>query len=233
MLLMILPAGSLSVQLKNGKQKMVYLFIGRNYPAKDIALKRLKEEFLPPHLEDFNLDALYADKLSLKDLQEKLLSIPVKSLRRIVLVRNADELHKSTDDFIIEWARRESKNIVLALDITEESKKAQFIRNIARYAKIIRFKEETPPNTFNLSRQIEKRQPGFALKTLNQLIKAGERPERILGGLRYSLEANTMNSAGLRLRLKLLLNCDIEIKTGKLKPVFALEKLVVNLCALT
>nr|HPL83037.1 hypothetical protein [Candidatus Omnitrophota bacterium] len=64
-------------------------------------------------------------------------------------------------------------------------------------------------------------------------IKDGERPERILGGLRYSLENNVQDVKGLRRRLKLLLNCDIEIKTGKLKPVFALEKLVVNLCALS
>ena len=227
------PAGLSSGQSKNGKQKMVYLFIGQDPPAKDIALKRLKEEFLPRKLEEFNLDVLYAEKLTLKDLQERLSAIPVKSHGRIILIRNAQELPKGLDDFICEWAGRQIKNIILVLDIEEEGKKAQFIRNAGRGAKVIRFKAEAvPPNTFNLSRQIEARHAANALKILSRLIKEGERPERILGGLRYSLEGGTVNSAGIRHRLKLLLNCDIEIKTGKLKPVFALEKLVVNLCAL-
>jgi len=211
---------------------MVYLFIGQDSPAKDIALKRIKEEFLPRNLEEFNLDVLYAEKLFLKDLQEKLLSIPVKSSKRILLIRNAQGLQKCIDDFIVEWASKQNKNIILILDIEQEGKKASFIRSLNKYAKIIRFKEEVPPNTFNLSRQIESKRVSLALMILSQLIKEGERPERILGGLRYSLEGNTLDSAGLRRRLKLLLNCDIEIKTGKLKPGFALEKLVVNLCAL-
>ncbi|MBU2221633.1 MAG: hypothetical protein KJ722_03350, partial [Candidatus Omnitrophica bacterium] len=34
----------------------------------------------------------------------------------------------------------------------------------------------------------------------------------------------------IRKRLKLLLNCDIEIKTGKAKPGLALERFIVSLC---
>ena len=120
----------------------------------------------------------------------------------------------------------------MILDIGSERKKAAFLRNLSTHAKVMRFKENVIPSAFSLGLQIEKRQPGKALFILNQLIKEGEPAERILGGLRYSIENNMVNPRGLRLRLKLLLNCDIEIKTGRLKPVFALEKLVVNLCAL-
>jgi len=211
---------------------MVYLFIGQDVPAKDIALKRIKEELLPLKIEDFNLDILHADKLSLKMLQEKLLSLPFKSAKRIVLVRNAQELGTREEGFIAQWAERDNKNIVLVLDIYREDKKPQLIKNLNRHAKVVRFKEEVPANTFNLSRQIECRHVNQALKILSDLISQGERPERILGGLRYSLESGVSDSLLLRRRIKLLLNCDIEIKTGKFKPVFALEKLVVSLCAL-
>ncbi len=211
---------------------MLYLFIGQDLPAKDAALKRIKEESLTRKLEDFNLDVLYAEKLTLKELQEKLLSIPLNSHKRIVLIKDAQELQKAIDDFIAVWAARQDKSTILILDIGSERTKAAFLRSLSKYAKVIRFKEEIIPSAFNLSRQIEKRQSGKALLILNQLIKEGEPVERILGGLRYSLENNMVNPRGLRLRLKLLLNCDIEIKTGRLKPVFALEKLVVNLCAL-
>jgi DNA polymerase III delta subunit len=212
---------------------MVYLFIGKDSPAKDIALKQIKSEVLPRGLEQFNFDLLYAGELSLRSLQEKLLAIPAKSSKRVLVIRNAGGLKKDLETFILAWSKEPRQNFILVLDIEEQSGKEHFIRSIAKYAKITRFKESAPLNTFSLSRQIEERRPDNALKTLSQLIKDGERPERILGGLRYSLENNMQDVKGLRRRLKLLLNCDIEIKTGKLKPVFALEKLVVNLCALS
>jgi DNA polymerase III delta subunit len=212
---------------------MVYLFIGKDSPAKDIALKQIKSEALPRGLEQFNLDLLYAGDLSLRSLQEKLLAIPTEFSKRVIVIRNAGELKKELEAFILAWSKEQSQKIILVLDIEEQSGKEHFIRNISKYAKITRFKEPVALNTFSLSRQIEERRPDNALKTLSQLIKDGERPERILGGLRYSLENNVQDVKGLRRRLKLILNCDIEIKTGKLKPVFALEKLVVNLCVLS
>jgi DNA polymerase III delta subunit len=211
---------------------MVYLFIGQDFPAKEIALKQVKEESLPQGLEQFNFDLLYAEELSLKSLQERLLAMPVKSPRRVLVIKNSGELRKDVEDFIIEWSKEQRQDTILVLDIDQEGKKEHLIRNINKYAKVLRFKERVPLNTFALSRQVEERRPDNALKILSQLIRDGERPERILGGLRYSLENNMKNAVGLRRRIRLLLNCDIEIKTGRLKPVFALEKLVVNLCAL-
>ena len=66
---------------------MVYLFIGQDSPAKDIELNRIKKEFLSKELEEFNLDILYAESLALKGLQEKLLALPVKSLKRILVIK--------------------------------------------------------------------------------------------------------------------------------------------------
>jgi hypothetical protein len=63
-------------------------------------------------------------------------------------------------------------------------------------------------------------------------LQNGERPEMILGGLRSNYERNVFKPLERRKRLKLLLNCDIEIKTGRLKPELALEKLVAGLCYL-
>ncbi len=211
---------------------MVYLFIGQDSPAKDIALKRIKEKSLPKGLEQFNFDLLYAEELTLKALQEKLLGLPVKSPNRVLAIKNSEELKKEVEDFIIEWSKAKKQNIILVLDLDQQGKKEHFIKSISKYGEVVRFKETVALNTFTLGRQIEERRADSALNILSQLIKDGERPERILGGLRYSLEHNMKNAAGLRRRIKLLLNCDIEIKTGKLKPVFALEKLVVNLCAL-
>lgn len=209
---------------------MVYLFIGDDSASKNSRLKALRHETLQKDTEPFNLDILYAPQLSRKDLQEKLIYLPVKSPHRLLVIKDAQNLKEEAQDFILEYVQRPSEQIVLVLDVSQPQKSQGFIRQLNRHAKVIRFKETRPPDTFTLSRSIELRKPDAALRLLNQLLKNGERPERILGGLRYAWEKDTAHPAEMKRKLHLLLLCDIDIKTGRLKPPFALEKLVIGLC---
>ncbi|MBP7836430.1 MAG: hypothetical protein KA022_03035 [Candidatus Omnitrophica bacterium] len=218
---------------------MLYLFIGQDsnpqgapLSSKDTRLKQIREEFLPKSVEHFNLDTLYAESLKLKELQEKLLALPVKSPKRIVIIKNAQKLSSDVDDFIRRWAKQASKDILLLLDMEEQGRKEAFLRDIYKNAKVFRFQEILALNTFNLSRSIEQRNASGALTVLTQLLKDGEKPERILGGLRYAAENSRRSVPETRCRIKFILDCDLEIKTGKLKPVLALEKLIIKLCAL-
>jgi len=209
---------------------MVYLFIGQDIPSKDKQLKEIKKELLTKETEQFNSDLLYAKELTLKALQERLLSLPVNSLKRIVVVKDAQDLKEEIKEFILKYAKSTDKHILLVLDFDRFDIKDEFISSLYKSAKVFRFKETLPVTTFTLSNQIRLKKPEVALRILNQLLIGGERPERILGGLRYVWEKDVASPLESRRKLKLLLNCDIEIKTGKLKPVFALEKLVISLC---
>jgi len=120
----------------------------------------------------------------------------------------------------------------LVLDIEEVKAKDEFIETIKRFAQVCYFREERHVDVFALSRQIELKRTAPSLEILDHLLKHGEKPERILGGLRASWERNITDPAQAKKRVKLLLACDIDIKTGRIKPVFALERLVVNLCSL-
>jgi DNA polymerase III delta subunit len=218
----------------------VYLFLGQDRVSKEIKLKRIKEEFLAKEIEQFSLDILYAKDLSLKSLQERLLSLPFKAKKRIIVLRQSQDLKEDIKEFILKYMKNCSSKILLIIDVdndtnrkTKENQIDEFIKNLARYAQVLRFKEEPKSlDAFALVRQIDLKKPEYALRILNQLLKNGERPERILGGLRYSWQKYLGNAFEIRKRIKLLLNCDIEIKTGRLKPDFALEKLVVKLCCL-
>lgn len=212
---------------------MLYLLIGQDSLSKDIQLKRLKQEFLAREFEQFNLDILYAKELTLKELQEKFLCLPVKSPKRIIVIKEAQSLKEESKEFILKFVAKPDKQLILVLDITLRNRRDEFINRIYKYAKVLHFKEIVLPDTFTLSRQINLKKPDYALRILNQLLKNGEKPEMILGGLRYSGERDSLSSLEMRKRLRFLLNCDIEIKTGKLKAPFALEKLIVNLCALS
>jgi DNA polymerase III delta subunit len=209
---------------------MVYLLIGQDVTAKEIQLKKIKQEFLPLPLQDFNLDTLYAKEIVLKDIQERFLSLPLKSAKRIIVIKEAHLLDDESRDFLLAFSKKAHKELVLVLDFPQYDYKDAFIKDICAYATLLRFKETVNPDTFALNRQIELRKTDLALRLLSQLLKNGEAPERILGGLRYAWEKQDIASLIARRKLKLLLSCDLEIKTGRLKPAFALEKLVVSLC---
>ncbi|MDD5464783.1 MAG: hypothetical protein PHP73_00305 [Candidatus Omnitrophica bacterium] len=209
---------------------MVYLLVGQDVAAKETQLKKIKQESLPKELQDFNLDTLYAKEITLKDIQERLLAIPLKSAKRIVVIKDAHFLNAQSRNFLLSYAKKPHQQLILVLDFQQYDYKDEFIKGISAHGSLLRFKEVTNPDTFTLNRQIELRQTDYALRILNQLLKEGEAPERILGGLRFAWEKQDIRTQAARRKLKLLLNCDIEIKTGRLKPAFALEKLVVNLC---
>jgi DNA polymerase III delta subunit len=209
---------------------MVYLFFGQDPLSKDAKLQAIKQEFLTKRIEQFNFDLLYSKELTLKDLQEKLLCLPVKSPKRIVVVKDAQNLKQDIKEFILNYAQKPYKQVILVLDITARLKPDEFINRINRLAKAFYFRETKSADTFDLGRSINLKRPDVSLRLLNQLLKEGERPERILGGLRYSLEKDALTLPEMKRRIKLLLDCDIDIKTGRLKALFALEKLVINLC---
>ncbi|MDD5477408.1 MAG: hypothetical protein PHG87_04300 [Candidatus Omnitrophica bacterium] len=209
---------------------MVYLLIGQDIAAKETQLKKIKQELLPKELQDFNLDTLYAKEVTLKDIQERLLAIPLKSAKRIMVIKDAHFLNTESRNFLLSYAKKPHQQLVLVLDFQQHDYKDEFIKAVSAHASILRFKEITVPDTFVLNRQIELRKTDYALRILNQLLKEGEAPERILGGLRFAWEKQDIQTPAAKRKLKLLLSCDIEIKTGRLRPAFALEKLVVSLC---
>lgn len=211
---------------------MVYLFAGQDNFSKDLKLKKIKEEFLSEVLKDFNSDVLYAKDASLLILQEKLLYFPLKLKKRILVIKEAGGLKKEIQEFIIKYIKKPDPGIILVLDFQHYDPKDEFINSLARYSQLVRFKESIPLSTFTLSRQIQLQRTDEALRVLNELLKNGEKPERILGGLRYAAEKYAFSPHEGRKRLEILLNCDIEIKTGRLRPDFALEKLVISLCNL-
>lgn len=211
------------------KDLPVYLLSGENQRLKDTKIKQIKETYLSVKTQAFNLDTLYAKELTLKNLQEKLLSLPINSDKRVIVIHEAQSLKEDIKKFLIIYVRKPYPNIILIINTDKFDPRDEFISMISKYSQLFRVKESVNPDTFTLGRQIELRKTDYALKILNQLLDNGEKPERILGGLRYAWTNNTNNITLARKRLKSLLNCDLSIKTGKIKPEFALEKLVIGL----
>ena len=219
------------------KEKSVYLFLGRdildqeNSSLKEKELNKLKAR-LPLQTRDFNLDILHCNdrSFSLKALQEKLLFMPTGDSARIVVVRSLQDAQPEVKEFLSRYVKNPSSGIILVLDVDKFDRKNAFIEGVSLYAEIRHFRVDAQASTFTLSRLIEAKRTAEGLEVLHELLDSGEKPERIMGGLRASWARYPADPLSLKKKLKILLQCDLDIKTGKIKPVFALEKLIVNLC---
>ncbi len=206
---------------------LVYVFAGEDSAAKNLRLNQLKETFLPPDTRAFNFDVFYGDDLDLHSLQERILSIPVNAPRRMIVLKNAGALPSAAKKFVSAYAPGANKSILLVADFERFDPKDAFQSSLCRAGRLIRFGEAPHTDAFILAGQLRSGRAAEALGVLHSLIESGEKPERILGGLRYSCAKweNRRSAAAF----KEILRCDLQIKTGRLKPLFALERLVVTL----
>lgn len=210
---------------------MVRLFIGQDTVSKDAALAQLKQEILPA-ASAFNLDTVYGRETGLKKLQELLLFFPFDNNPRLVIVRNAHELKDDAKEFLLKYIKAPHERLVLVIDVERNVARDPFLEGLKSGAKTVYFKEERPVTVFDLARAIEIRDGRESLVVLNRLLFEGEKPERLLGGLRASWQKRVVDPRELERRLRLLLECDVNIKTGRLKPALVLERLVIGLCGL-
>jgi len=214
------------------QENSVLLFVGQDSLSKAKLLDTIKKGILKKETQAFNEDTLYARDLLLQSLQEKLLFLPLKSAKRLVVIKDAERLKEELKHFLLAYTKKPQSQIVLVLDFESFNPKDEFLRQVARYSRTYRFKEQQQVDAFSLHRHIALKNTASALTVLNQLLEQGEKPEKILGGLRYAWEKAAASSIQKKNTLKALLHCDIDIKTGRLKPAFALEKCVVSLCSL-
>ncbi len=208
---------------------MVYLFIGQDSVSKDAELDKLKKKALPAS-SHFNLDTLYGKDTSLKKLQELLLFYSFSGTRMVV-IRNAQELKEDARDFLLEFVKKPGDGLVLVLDVERNAGKDAFLEGLKRSCKTAYFGETRQLTVFDLARAMEGRDCRRSLGILNRLLADGEKPERLLGGLRASWQKRMNDPRELQRRLELLVDCDVDIKTGRLKPALVLERLVIRLCS--
>ena len=210
----------------------IYLFAGQDTPSKENTLEQIKSKFLKKEALPFDFNVLFAKDLSVIILHENLFSFPAGSEKRIVVLRNCHELKKDVKEFLIKYSLSPQPQTILVLDFERYDSKEDLIAKVSAQSTVIRFKQEYQENVFDLANTIKAGKAAGSLSILNGLLKRGFKPELILGGLRSSIQKETGTAALLQKKSKLFLECDIAIKTGLLKPAFALEKLVVSLCSL-
>jgi len=124
------------------KENSVFLFAGEDSFSKDIKLKKLRQEAFPKEVEQFNLDILYAKELNLRDLQEKILCLPVRAKKRLIVIKDAEGLKEDIQEFIIKFLKNPSPWVILVLDINRLDSKNEFINCLTDTARYTIFKKQ-------------------------------------------------------------------------------------------
>mgnify|MGYP001557809900 FL=1 len=210
---------------------MVYLFTGEDAPAKQERISSLKKEFFPADTESFNYDSFSAKELTLPSLKELLSRLPVSAKQRLLVIKDILKLKPDIQEYLLSRLKDLPRNITLILDVSiAAAESGRFMSALLKSAKVINFRNKPEINAFDLGRAIERKSAERALNILADLFANGERPERILGALRYQFVRPGVRPEESRDKIRLLLETDNNLKTGRIKPVFALEALVVRLC---
>ncbi|MDD5005082.1 MAG: hypothetical protein PHS93_01085 [Candidatus Omnitrophica bacterium] len=211
-----------------------YLFLGEEESVKKEKIEAIKERYLDKELKDIDFEVVYADnkELSPPRFNEILSYLPSNpSKKRIILIKNIESLKQENRDVLMKYLGNPANSIVLLLDSGKLTIEDPFVKILEPFVKKLNFKRERKPSVFDLTEAIVARKTASALSILKTLLNNRENPESILGALFWQWEKmkDRINLENFRQGLKLLLETDIRIKTGKLKEELALELVVIRL----
>ena len=214
---------------------MIFLFLGNNPPAKTKEINDIKAKYLSAKdAAHFDFELLYADKLEADELKKALLALPAVSKKRVVVVKAIEKLKEPHQKIIAGFLAEKDAPVVLILDSDQTQIKGAFINDVRRIAKTTVYQDEARQNVFDMTRAMERRQPVEALKILSDILDEGDQPVQIMGALVWFWGRKRSDVPLKRFQrgLECLQEADLNIKRSRLRPQFALEKLVVSLAGL-
>lgn len=214
---------------------MTYLFIGPDLSKKDAKIAELKAKlFKDPSALSFDLEVLHAHKLDPDDLKKSLLTLPHLAPVRLVVLRQCERLNERNRAIIFEFLSEQLKTTVLALDFDELDVKSALFARLRPLAQTTFFGSEKTLNVFDMTRAISSRNASGALKILYELLGNNTHPLQIMGGLvwYWGKERERLSPQCFYKGLSALEEADLNIKRSRLKPEYAVEKVVVELTVL-
>jgi DNA polymerase III delta subunit len=215
---------------------MTYLFIGRDLQKKDAKLAELKTKlFKDASALPFDYEVLSAHKLDSDDFMKSLLALPHLAAQRMVVIRQCERLNEHNRDIIFEIISQDAKTLVVVLDFDELDIKSAFFSKLRPHVQLVNFGGDNKViNVFDVTRAISSRDTAGAVRILNELIGNNTHPLQIMGGLvwYWSKERDHLSAGRFQKGLEILEEGDLNIKRSRLRPEYAVEKVVVELTLL-
>jgi DNA polymerase III delta subunit len=210
---------------------MIYLLTGQDHAAKEQKIADLKTKaLLSAEALSFDYQVLHGYHLDNEDLQKALMALPVASPARVVLLRQAEELNAKHKETILQAEKLYGKTLILIMEAEAMDEKSAWLQKEKGIQKFS-FKPQTRHNVFDLMREVSAGHQAKALELLDELLKSGDYPVQIVGGMVWSWRKarSQMPPARFTQGLVAFQQADLRIKRSQMRPEHALEMLIVKL----
>jgi len=224
---------------------MHYLLLGEDSIAKSRRIETIKSGVLTlseskgsdvSRAVHFDYQVLYADKLSAEELKKELITLPVVSSKRLIVICRVHALNTYNKALILEFLEREKSDYVEIIFDTQETKaRGPFLKKISEKSKVEAFGKDSRPSVFDMTNAIQARKPREAISLLRELLDCGDHPLQIMGALVWYWGRNKSRVSREKFHkgMKYLQEADLNIKRTRLTGDNAVELVVVKLYLLT
>lgn len=212
-------------------EKPAYLFLGEDFLSKEDKIDIIKKDLLKGDAAFFDLEVLSAKETDKQQLSEATKRLPALSQGRLIIIKDIDRFNPACKLQLIAYLKKPFPKIFLVLETDKFDTRDSFISQLTRLCRVVNFQRSRPLDVFGLAEAVSRRKSPEALKMLSQLLLSGEKPQKILGVLIWQWKKiqHTLSKAEFKRGLRMLLEADLNIKRGRLRPDFALELLVAKL----
>lgn len=122
------------------KNMPVYLFEGKEEFLKEEALRKFEREFLKNNPTELNRTLFYGDDLDISTLASELEVFPMLFSKRLIIIRLAEMLSLSVQEFLVSYINKPSPTTCLVLEAETLNKQKKLYKAISKSGRIIVFK---------------------------------------------------------------------------------------------
>jgi len=212
-------------------EKSAYFFLGDDFLSKERKVDIIKKELLKDDAALFDLEVLQGKESTPRQLSEVFKRLPAVSKVRLIIIKDIERLNASCKVQLLSFLKNPFPKIYLVLETNNFDIKDSFLVQLSHLCRVVNFQKGRPLDVFSLSQAVASKKSIEALSMLSRLILAGEKSQKILGILLWQWKKiePRLSKREFRQGLDMLLETDLFIKRGLLKPDLALELLVARL----
>jgi DNA polymerase-3 subunit delta len=141
-------------EIQGGKLWPLYYFWGPENWLVEEALKKIEEKALNPGTRDFNREVLNAEEAGTEALVASLQGLPVRSPRRLVIIRGADWIWRKAASHFLDYLHNPNPRACAVLIGEKADLRTKFFQTLGEKGAVVAF---FPPHEKDLRRWVRSR----------------------------------------------------------------------------
>lgn len=128
------------VELHSGRISPLYLLVGEEGYLREKALQTLLEAALKPGARAFNLDVFRGGEASAGEIADRILSFPLMSPRRVVVVKACEDMQENATRVLIPLLESPPETTTTVFVSDRADGRRKFFAMLQKFARVVEFK---------------------------------------------------------------------------------------------